>query len=177
MKKVFLALVLVILLSGSALGVSSNDVYVRQDVLNERDRAFMAEIRLGFEQMRREMDKRFSEVDKRFDEMHSEMDRRFGEVDKRFDALDKKIDDVKTELQKEIQDVSSQVVVLSGQTENTKTFVYWGLAFLGLILASAVVVPPLSEFFKGLRKKEPSFTLEDVKHLIRLEFEELSKPV
>ena len=36
MKKVFLALVLVILLSGSALGVSSDDVYVRQDVLNER---------------------------------------------------------------------------------------------------------------------------------------------
>ncbi len=50
-------------------------------------------------------------------------------------------------------------------------------------MASAVVIPPLLEFFAGLRKKEqkepkePSFTLEDVKHLIRLELEELNKTI
>ena len=152
MKKVFLALVLVILLSGSALGVSSDDVYVRQDVLNERDRAFMAEIRLGFEQMRREMDKRFNE-------------------------LDKKIENVKTELHQEIQVLSSKVDLLDERTESTKTVVYWGFALLGLILASAVVVPPLAEFFKGLWKKEPSVTLEDVERLISLRLEALSKTV
>ena len=177
MKKIFLSLILVILLSGSALGVSSDDVYLRKDVFDAKMDAFMSEIRLMNMDLRREMDKRFSEMDKRF-----------SEVDKRFDALDKKIENVKTELHQEIQDVknelhqkiqnvSSQVAVLDERTESTKTTVYWGLALMGLILASAVVVPPLTEFFKGLRKKEPSFTLEDVKHLIRLEFEELNKPV
>ena len=152
MKKIFLSLILVILLSGSALGVSSDDVYLRKDVFDAKMDAFMSEIRLMNEQNRREMDKRFSE-------------------------LDKKIENVKTELHQEIQVLNSKVDLLDERTESTKTTVYWGLALMGLILASAVVVPPLTEFFKGLRKKEPSFTLEDVKHLIRLEFEELSKTV
>ena len=133
--------VLVILLSGSALGVSSDDVYLRKDVFDAKMDAFMSEIRLMNEQRRREMQ------------------------------------EMKAELHQEIQNVSSQVAVLDERTESTKTVVYWGLAFLGLILASAVVVPPLSEFFKGLRKKEPSFTLEDVERMISLRLESLSKPV
>ena len=163
MKKIFLSLILVILLSGSALGVSSDDVYLRKDVFDAKMDAFMSEIRLMNEQNRREMDKRFNELDKKIENVKTE--------------LHYEIQNVKTELQSEIQVLSSKVDLLDERTESTKTTVYWGLALMGLILASAVVVPPLTEFFKGLRKKEPSFTLEDVKHLIRLEFEELSKPV
>ena len=143
---------LVILLAGSALGAISEDmsVYVRQDVLSERDRAFMAEIRLGFEQMRREMQEMKtelrSEMDKRFNEMHSE-----------------------------IQTVSSKVDLLDERTRGTERTVYWGLAFFGIFIVLVSFAPGIAEFLKTLRK--PQLTIEDVKHLIRLEFEELNKPV
>ena len=163
MKKIFSALILVFTLCSSVYGASSDDVYLRKDVFDAKMDAFMSEIRLMNEQNRREMDKRFNELDKKIENVKTE--------------LHHEIQNVKTELQSEIQVLSSKVDLLDERTESTKTTVYWGLALMGLILASAVVVTPLTEFFKGLRKKEPSFTLEDVKHLIRLEFEELSKTV
>lgn len=40
-------------------------------------------------QLRVEVDRRFSEIDRRFDELRVEMDRRFGEMDRRFDRLER----------------------------------------------------------------------------------------
>ena len=173
MKKVFLALVLVILLSGSALGVSSDDVYVRQDVLNERDRAFMAEIRLGFEQMRREMDKRFSEVDKRFD------------------ALDKKIDNVKSELHEEIQKVDAKVEKLDtrvsgleSRMDRMENSFDRSIAILTLVVTAAGFAITFAPFLRSFMRrwwkasigvKESERLNKKIETLVKQEVERLMK--
>ena len=106
MKKVFLALVLVILLSGSALGVSSDDVYLRKDVFDAKMDAFMAEIRLGNEQLRREMNDRFNVLDRKIDGVKSELHEEIQSVKT---ELHEEIQSVKTELHEEIQSVKTEL--------------------------------------------------------------------
>ena len=119
MKKflVFMLLILVLFV-GSAYGAVSDDVYLRRDVFDAKMEALMAEIRLGnqnlLEQIRGEMDKRFAEVDRRF----AEVDRRLSDLNDRFNTLDKKVD------------------VLAERTDGTRTTVYWGLGFFGIIVVS-----------------------------------------
>ena len=101
----------------------------------------MAEVRLGNEQIRREIDKRFSEVDKRF----NEVDKHFGELEK-------------------------QIATINERTEGTKTSTYWNfnvltiiLAVVTLLVAFTVFAPALSTFLKSMRtKKIPLDELEEI---------------
>lgn len=149
MKKfTLLVLVIFIAFSEAAFGAVSNDMseYVRKDVLEERDRALIAEIRLGNEKILREIDGVRREMDKRFNEMHSEMDKHFNEVhsemNKRFAEFDKKI------------------AVIEEKTESTKTTVYWGLGFLGLII---VFAPDILERIKRVQK--PSIPIDEIEKI------------
>ena len=65
MKKFIFVLLLLLLMPVKAHAEISNDVYLRRDVFEAKMDAFMAEIRLMNEQTRREMDKRFSEVNEK----------------------------------------------------------------------------------------------------------------
>ena len=64
MKKMFLLIALMILLSSEANGAVSGDMseYVRKDVFDAKMEAFMAEIRLGNERILNELDKKINEV-------------------------------------------------------------------------------------------------------------------
>ena len=99
----------------------------------------MTQLRSEIQGMRteilQEMDKRFKEVDKRFDE-----------VNERFNRVERRID------------------VLEERTEGLKTSVYWGLTFMGIILAMIVFAPTLVKIFQIIFR--PSVTLEDVQRLI-----------
>ena len=108
----------------------------------------MSEMRLMFEQNRREIEQKF---------------------DKRIDELDKKIDRVQTELKFEIQDLRSDIKVINERTESTKTSVYWILAALAVIVAT----PHMQKFLqwhetKQKHEHEPLLTNEEVKALRRL---------
>ena len=81
--------------------------YLRKDVFEAKMDALMAEIRLGNEQLRREIDKRFNEVNERFSQ------------------VDMKIESVK-----------SDVKALNVRVGSLETVVYWGLALIGIILAA-----------------------------------------
>ena len=183
MKK-FLTLTLVILFlvlfveSANALVSTDMSEYVRRDVFDAKMEAFMAEIRLGnqnlLEQIRGEMDRRFAELDKRFDEI----DKRFVEVDKRFDEIDKRFVEVDkrfSEVDKRLSDLNDRfnildkkVDVLAERTDGIKTTVYWGLGFFGIIVALS---PQFSEYMKKIRK--PVMTVEDVEKIVERTLERL----
>ena len=141
MKKLLLAIAIICTLSGAAFGATSEDVsvYVRQDVFNARMEAFMAEIRLGNEQLRTEI----------------------RELSGRIDGLEKRMDDNQTATTNRINDVQ---ITLSSRIDDLKTMIYWGLSILGLILGFAIFAPALGDFLRNFSK--PSITLEDVERLI-----------
>ena len=152
MRKIILSILSFVFLAGSAYGAVSGDMseYVRQDVLNERDRAFMAEIRLGFEQMRHEMQEIKTELRSEIQDVKTELR---SEMDKRFGSLEK------------------QVAVIDERTESTKTTVYWWFAGLGLMIALfgilvgfAIFAPALSEFIKNVRR--PSVPIEEIEKVV-----------
>ena len=163
MRKIILSILSFVFLAGSAYGAVSGDMseYVRQDVLNERDRAFMAEIRLGFEQMRHEMQEIKTELRSEIQDVKTE--------------LRSEIQDVKTELRSEMDkrfgSLEKQVAVIDERTESTKTTVYWWFAGLGLMIALfgilvgfAIFAPALSEFIKNVRR--PSVPIEEIEKVV-----------
>ena len=64
MKKIILTVVFIAMLSSCSYGAASDDmsVYVRQDVFDAKMEAFMAEIRLSHEQIRREIQETYSKT-------------------------------------------------------------------------------------------------------------------
>lgn len=101
--------------------------------------------------MSHEIDERFNKLEKKIDNVQATLDKK---IDNFHNELDKKIDNVHSELGKEI-------AVLAERTESTRTTVFWGLAFLGIII---VFAPDFLQRIKEICK--PSITLEDVKKLI-----------
>ena len=69
-----------------------------------------------------------------------------------------------TQIRSEIRVLDSRIEGLNMRFDVLQTSVYWGFTLIGLILAFAVFVPSLLDFFKGLRK--PSLTAEDVERMI-----------
>ena len=64
-KKIFTALILACLLSSSAYGSASEDIYIRQDVFDAKMEAFMNEIRGEFQVI----NAKFAALDKRIDDL------------------------------------------------------------------------------------------------------------
>ena len=184
MKKVFLALVLVILLSGSALGVSSDDVYLRKDVFDAKMDAFMSEIRLMNEQMRREMQEMKAELHQEIQSVKTELHEEIQSVKT---ELHEEIQSVKTELHEEIQAVSTRVAKLETRVDSMDKSLDRSISiltlivtFVGVIVGFAIFAPALLEFVKGLRKaqvvQEDSERLNDrIDNLVKQEVERLMK--
>ena len=148
MRKIIFACVFAILICSSVFAATSDDVYLRRDVFDAKMDSFMSEMRLMFEQNRREIEQKF---------------------DKRIDELDKKIDRVQTELKFEIQDLRSDIKVINERTESTKTSVYWILAALAVIVAT----PYMQKFLqwhetKRKHEHEPLLTNDELQALRRL---------
>ena len=90
MKKLFLAVTLIVTIATAALGAVSEDmnVYVRQDVFEARMEAFMAEIRFGNEQLRGDI----KELNGRIDGLNGRIDGISG----RMDGLEKRMSGLET---------------------------------------------------------------------------------
>lgn len=173
MKKFVFILLLFLLMPVNVYAEVSNDVYLRRDVFEAKMDAFMAEIRLGNEQLRREMDKRFNEVhaeiDARFNEVHAENERLRKEIDTRFNEAHAENEQLHREMGSRFSDLNEKVARLDERTEATKTSVYWGFTILGIIL---VVAPAFLELVRSLRK--PHFTLDEVNQLITKRMEDFN---
>ena len=55
--------------------------------MREEHRILREEMNKRFEQMQKNMDKRFEQVDKRFEQMQENMNKRFEQVDRRFEQM------------------------------------------------------------------------------------------
>ena len=145
MRKIFVMIFLLLILSSASYGATSEDssVYVRQDVFDAKMEAFMAEIRGEFQVINAKLEA----LNKRLDDFHASTSSRFDDLQA---STSNRFDDLQASTAWRIDDV--------------KTIVYWGLSILGLLIAFAIFGPSFGEFLRNLRT--PSVTLEDVKRLI-----------
>ena len=78
MKKILMAMIIMITAAASALGAASSDihegVYLRQDVFEAEMDAFIAEIRLMNEQLRSELNSRIDATNARIDVTNARLD-------------------------------------------------------------------------------------------------------
>ena len=139
MKKFLTATLIAIVVSTVALGATSNDVYLRQDVFEAKMDAFMAEIRLMNEQTRSELRK---------------------EIQDTKTELNEKIQANTTA----ILQTNARIDVTNARLESLITMVYWGIALLGILITLAAVAPSIVQVLKSLSKSK--ITLEDVERLI-----------
>ena len=139
MKKILIALLITVAISTSALGATSNDIYLRQDIFEAKMDAFMAEIKLMNEQTRTELRK---------------------EIQDTKSELNAKIQANSTA----IQQTNAHIDVTNARLEALITMVYWGIALLGILITLAAVAPSIVQVLQSIRK--PSITLEDVERII-----------
>ena len=139
MKKFLTATLIAIVISTTAFGATSNDVYLRQDVFEAKMDAFMAEIRLMNEQTRSELRK---------------------EIQDTKTELNEKIQANTTA----ILQTNARIDVTNARLESLITMVYWGIALLGILITLAAVAPSIVQVLKGFSKSK--ITLEDVERLI-----------
>ncbi|MBQ6738151.1 MAG: hypothetical protein IJP96_09170 [Synergistaceae bacterium] len=160
MKKIFFAIALIFMSVSVSFAAVSGDqeVYLRKDVFDAKMDAFMAEIKLTFQNMREEL---HNEIQSVKSELHNE------------------IQSVKTDLQNEIHRVETKVDVLTEHVHSMEnnfdkrissleTYLSWALAFMAIIVASATFLPIFGEPLRRLWQKifSPQLTLEDVRRLI-----------
>ena len=144
MKKLFLAVTLIVTIATAALGAVSEDmsVYVRQDVFEAR------------------MDKFETKLNQLHDDIQ-QLNTAILLLNEKVDALNTRINDTQTTLSNRINDVQ---VNMSARIDDLKTIIYWGISILGLILGFAIFAPALGEFLRNFHK--PQITLDDIRRLI-----------
>ena len=157
MKKFLIALLITVAVSTSALGATSNDVYLRQDIFEAKMDAFMAEIKLMNEQTRTELRK---EIQDTKSELRKEIQDTKSELNAKIQANATAIQELKAD----IQATNSRIDVTNTRLDDLYTMVYWGLALMAIIITFAALAPSLLQVVKGLF--QPRFTLEDIERII-----------
>lgn len=160
MKKFLLSIFLLMMFSGIAQGAISEDkdIYVRQDVFDAKMEAFMSEIRIMNMELRRDMDKQFSELRSDMNKKFAEVDKQFGEVRSDIKALNEKVDGNFATLSARIDGTEKQI-------DHSHNFLY-----LIMVLLGTLIVMPFFQEWREKRKENRNslFTLEEVKALKRL---------
>ena len=139
--------------------MTSDDIYVRKDVYEAEQRALRNEIKAGNQEILRALEQFKSEVNSRLDKFEGEVNSRFDKLESRVGALEEKVEYVGTALYDRISD--------------THTYMGWGFATLGIVVAIAVVALPALKLFKVIKEHfRPSVTIEQVREIAR---EEIAK--
>ena len=151
MKRIFVALMILVLTGSACFGAVSEDmsVYVRKDVFDAKMEAFMAEIRLMNEQLRSEIRA-----------LNTKIDGNFATLSERIDGVDAKL--------------SGRIDGLDARMSDLRNGFYLGLVLFGTVIAlfGVVIGLPFFNKWREERQKEkeeqrrPSFTLDDVRRLI-----------
>ena len=139
MKKIFISLLLVCLLSSVSYGAMSEDIYVRQDVFDAK------------------MEVLFNRLDAKIGELRAELKSEIGGLRGDIKALSERVDG-------NFLALSNRIDGLEKRIEDTHTYAYWFIIIFLAMLALPFVNRWLEKHEE--RKSAPSFTLEDVKRLI-----------
>ena len=151
MKKICVALMLIMLTGTSSFGAVSDDIYVRKDVFEVHMQSINAKLDMMLEQMkefRAELKAQRQDINE-LTKAVSVLSARVDGVEKNMLSLDKRIDDI------------------------------WNVVYLWLvaigIFFTVLAWPKVQEKLKAFWKSTPSITLEDVKRLIEEHDAELRK--
>ena len=112
--------------------------------------AFMAEIKLMNEQTRTELRKEIQDTKT--------------ELNEKIQANATAIQQLRSDLKQDIQATNARVDVTNARLESLITMVYWGIAFLSILITLAAAAPSIVQILKGFSKSK--ITLEDVERLI-----------
>ena len=155
-KKIFMALFFVLVFVPFAFAATSgdNEIYLRRDVFEAKMDAFMAEIRLGNEQLRREMQEMEARLDNKIQGVKSELHEEIQGVNA---GLHGEVQSLKSELKADIHALEIQTAKLEARVSNVETrvgnvetMVQWILAILGIFAASLALVPSLLPWLKNV---------------------------
>lgn len=139
MRKFLLAVFLVVLLSASSYGATSEDmsVYVRQDVFDAKMEALFTRLDAKIGELKNELK---SEISGFRTELKSEI----------------------SELRGDIKALSSRVDGLEKRVEDTHTYAYWFI----IIFLAMLALPFVNRLLEKYEERKSNVTLEDVKRLI-----------
>ena len=140
--------------------------YVRRDVFDAKMEVFFErfqnQINEGFNRLDRKIEDVRTELNQKIDDVHNELTQK---IDGVRTELTQKIDGVRSDLNQKIDGVDRKVDILTARVDVLETVIYWALAFMGIILASTVLLPVIIEFYK--RIQTPILSREEIKALIR----------
>ena len=182
----------------SDIEMASDDIYVRKDVYEADQRALRAEIRLGNEEVlkelrqfrveingkieevrtelngkiadfREEVNGRFAEVNDKF----AQVDKRFSQVDGRFDRLEAKVE----VLTGRVDGLEKRMDGFENRLVSIQTYVGLGIAFVTMLITLYTFLAPIvkaaKNFLNNASKIESSsaVTVEQVREIFRAEAE------
>ena len=154
MKKIFVTVMLVFVLASVCYGAETEDMsmYVRKDVYNSDMRNINDKLDRILDELKsqREELKALRQDLNNLAQVVANLAGRVDGLEKRMDGLDKRIDS----LDKRVDDVRNDI--------------YLGLVILGIIAG----LPSVKSFLQWNATRKPSFTLDDVKLLVKELIEE-----
>ena len=154
MKKIFVTVMLVFMLASVCYGAETEDMsmYVRKDVYNSDMRNINDKLDRILDELKsqREELKALRQDLNNLAQVVANLAGRVDGLEKRMDGLDKRIDS----LDKRVDDVRNDI--------------YLGLVILGIIAG----LPSVKSFLQWNATRKPSFTLDDVKLLVKELIEE-----
>jgi len=159
MKKIFLALLIIISLSSESFG-SSGDVYVRQDV-------FDAKMEALFTRLDGKIEALGNRLEGKIDALSKELN---GKIDSLSKELNGRIDSLSKEVNGRIDSLSARVDGLDKRMDFMSNFLYYILVLLGAML----ILPFVNRWLDNKKQKKEAqakeqnlpFTLDDVRRLI-----------
>ena len=157
--------------------MASDDIYLRKDVYEADQRALIAEIKLGNNELLKAVREFREEINGRIDQTDRKIEQVRTELNGRIDQTDRKIEQVRVELHGEIvqlrhdtesrfDKLEARVEVLSGRIASLETFVTASTTFITLLIGLAVFIMPISRALRKFWTPKPQITLEQIEALI-----------
>ncbi|MBR1672655.1 MAG: hypothetical protein IJ702_06990 [Fretibacterium sp.] len=147
-----------------------NAEYLRRDVFDARMEAFMAEIRLGNAEIRREMSQLENRIDAKLTQLENRVDGKIAQLDSRITQLDSKFER-KFEVLSERGD--QNFAFLNMRIDAMQTTVYWGFALMGLFVAILgfliTFAPPIWGLLR--RRGRSAVSRKEVENIISASFD------
>ena len=165
MKKIFMILIFIYLLSPSAFGAASEDIYVRQDVFDAKMENLFLRLHSEIENLGNKINGRIDALSERVDGNFLALSSRIDGLDKRIEGLDKRIDGLDKRidgLDKRIDGLDKRVDGLDKRIDGTNTFLYYLMILLGTLL----ILPFVNKWFEDRKASKNFITLDEVRRLI-----------
>ena len=113
--------------------MASDDIYVRKDVYEADQRALRAEIRLGNEEVLKELRQFRVEINGKIADFREEVNGRFSKLEARVDVLTGRVDGLER-----------RIDALDHRIDRIEGYVGTGIAFIAMLVTVVVFIEPIS---------------------------------